>query len=165
MFFVTVRASTLKFCSTLILGVLLVTGLVFILPDGQALDAGSIDHIRYDGIEDQEDMASFLAQFGWMVAKDPLSDDEVTLPQNVQGVFAGYNELQKSQGLDLTPYGGKRVRKVVFLLTNHPNVDQQVLATLFIYRNKVIAGDIASGDPTGFVHPFESFSDRSKGMQ
>lgn len=165
MFFVTVRASTLKFCCTLILGVLLVTGLVFILPDGQALDAGSIDHIRYDGIEDHEDMASFLAQFGWTVAGKPLSDEEVTLPQNVQGVFAGYNELQKSQGLDLTPYGGKRVRKAVFLVTNHPNGEEQVLATVFIYRNKVIAGDIASGDPTGFVHPFESVPDGAKGME
>ncbi|MBP3321192.1 MAG: DUF4830 domain-containing protein [Clostridia bacterium] len=154
MFFITVRASTVKFCATLLLGVLLVTGLVFALPDGEALDAGSMGTVRYDGIEKYEDMVRFLKEFGWQTSKEPISDETVVLPQSMEGVFAAYNDLQKKQGLDLSAYAGKKVRKVVFSVTNYED-EGQVLATLFIYRGCVVGGDLSSGDPKGFVCGFD----------
>lgn len=155
MFFVTVRGSTIKFCATLLLGVMLVTGLVFVLPQEESLQVGAVEgQIRYDGITDRQAMAAFLLQFGWQIAKEPISDETVVLPQKVEGVFAAYNLLQKEQGLDLAPLGGKRVRRVVFTVTNYPGAAGAVQATLFIYRNSVVAGDLSSGEPDGFVCGF-----------
>lgn len=159
MFFLTVRGSTVKFCATLLLGVLLVTGLVFVLPDGESLEVGGLSgEVRYDGIKSAEDMARFLLQFGWQVAKDPIDDETVTLPQKMDGVFAGYNDLQKSQGLDLAPLSGKRVRKTVFTVTNYEGYEGEVTATLFVYKNRVVAGDLSSGDPNGFTCGFDGES-------
>ena len=156
MFFITVKGSTVKFCATLLLGVLLVTGLVFVLPDGESLEAGGVTGaVRYDGIKDPGDMAAFLQQFGWQVAEQPIEDETVSLPQKTDAAFAAYNDLQRSQGLDLEPYSGKRVRKTVFLVTNYGDQSRQVIATLFVYKNRVVAGDLASGDPSGFVCGFE----------
>ncbi|MBQ8910973.1 MAG: DUF4830 domain-containing protein [Clostridia bacterium] len=156
MFVFTIRSSTIKFCATLLVGVLLVAGVVFFLPEGQVLDVGAVDGtVRYDGVSDHEDMAAFLLQFGWQVSKSPITDETVTLPQKAEGIFAAYNELQKGQGLDLSPYGGKRVRRVVFNVLNYPDAKGQVVATLFIYRNTVVAGDVSSGAPDGFVCGFD----------
>ena len=155
MFFITVRASTLKFCGTLLLGVLLVTGLVFLLPTDESIPAGASDgRVVYDGITDTQTMADFLLQFGWQIAKEPVSDETVVLPEKVEGVYAAYNQLQKEQGLDLAPFGGKSVRRVVFTVTNYPNATGAVQATLFVYRNSVVAGDLSSGEPDGFVCGF-----------
>ena len=159
MFFITVKGSTVKFCATLLLGVLLVTGLVFVLPDGESLPAGSVEgSVFYDGIKDKTDMARFLSQFGWQVATEPIEDKTVTLPQRMDGVFAGYNDLQKSQGLDLAPLSGKRVRKTVFTVTNYEGYEGEVTATLFVYKNRVVAGDLSSGDPNGFTCGFDGES-------
>ena len=74
------------------------------------------------------------------------------------GVFAGYNDLQKSQGLDLAPLSGKRVRKTVFTVTNYEGYEGEVTATLFVYKNRVVAGDLSSGDPNGFTCGFDGES-------
>ncbi len=159
MFFITVRGSTVKFCATLLLGVMLVCSLVFVLPNGEDLAAaGGSAQVRYDGIEGIEEMAGFLAQFGWQVGEKPVSDETVTLPQRFDGVFAAYNDLQRAQGLDLAPYEGKRVRKTVLTVTNYEGYDGAVIATLFVYRDRVIAGDLSSGDPQGFTCGFDGES-------
>ena len=159
MFFITVRGSTLRFCATLTVGLLLVTGLVFLLPEGQAVKAGALDEqVRYDGISDLEDMAGFLLQFGWQVEEQPISDETVVLPGRIEGVYAAYNELQKKQGLDLEPLGGKRVRRVVFTVKNYTGTSGAVQATLFVYQNRIVAGDLSAGAPDGFVCGFEGKS-------
>ena len=156
MFIFTVRASTIKFCATMLAGVLLVAGLVFVLPQGESVSVGAVDQaVRYDGITDHKDMADFLLQFGWQVAAHPITDETVTLPQKTEGIYAAYNELQKEQGLDLSPFGGKRVRRVVFTVTNYKDASGPVRATLFIYRNTVVAGDLSAGAPNGFVCGFD----------
>ena len=76
----------------------------------------------------------------------------------MDGVFAGYNDLQKSQGLDLAPLSGKRVRKTVFTVTNYEGYEGEVTATLFVYKNRVVAGDLSSGDPNGFTCGFDGES-------
>ncbi len=167
MFILSVRASTLKFCGTLLLGVLLVSALVIFLPIADVAGdptlsenpAISGDSIRYDGIQDYSDMSEFLRQFGWETEERPEFDKTVTIPKNFSGSFAEYNKLQLSQGCDLQDFAGKSVQKVVFALTNYKGSREKVLATLFIYRGRVVGGDISSADPNGFVAPFEGVKD------
>ena len=60
--------------------------------------------------------------------------------------------MQKKQGLDLSKYAKKRVTRYTYTVTNYDS-DGAVFANLFVYRGKIIACDISSADPKGFVVP------------
>ena len=72
-------------------------------------------------------------------------------------MFDRYNALQKSQGYDLTQYAGKTVMRYVYKITNYPGATDPVHATILVYKNQIIGGDItdtsASGIMTGFKKP------------
>ena len=54
-----------------------------------------------------EDRVQYLQGLGWQVAAAPAESSQIRIPQEASQVFDRYNQLQKSQGFDLTPYGGK----------------------------------------------------------
>ncbi len=110
---------------------------------------------RYDKVKSADDAARFLSQFGWVVDAGSVETVEVTVPAEFDKIFAGYNELQKSQGLDLSKYKKKAVTRYTFTVTNYKNHDGTVYANVLVYRNRVIGGDICSADVNGFIHGFE----------
>ena len=95
--------------------------------------------------------ADYLAAQGWTVEPETETAQEITLPREFTGVLAEYNELQLQQGFDLRPYGGMTVTVCTYLVTNY-DADSPVLATLYLYRNRVIAGDIHATAMDGFLH-------------
>ena len=98
----------------------------------------------------------FLSQFGYEVAEDPLETAEITIPEKFDKVYAGYNEIQKAQGLDLSKYRRKTVMRYTYEVKNYDGYNGgRVLANVIVYRGRVIGGDICSADPQGFVHGFE----------
>ena len=82
------------------------------------------------------------------------------MPENFDRVILGYNELQKRQGLDLSKYAKKKVIRYTYRVENHTD-EGEVLANLFIWRGRVIACDVSSADPEGFVEPL-TLIDKSK---
>lgn len=162
MFVYSFRASTLRFFLVIALAVAALTALILLVPayDGgngaAGGDAEAALNISYDGIKTNEDRIAFLSQFGWKVSEEPIESVEVTLPADFDRVFSGYNELQKAQGLDLAKYRGKTVMRYTYEVTDYPTEDGgKVWANLIVCRNRVIAGDICSADPGGFIHGFE----------
>ena len=159
MFIYSLRASTLKFFG--IVGVALValiTLIVFIPSDRPSASSAALSQTvsyHYDKVKTADDRVQFLAQFGWEVKSDPIEETEVTIPAEFDKVFAGYNEIQKNQGLDLGRYKNKKVMRYTYEVTNYPEYNGKVLANLLIYRNKVIGGDICTADMHGFIHGFE----------
>ncbi len=103
---------------------------------------------------ENEERVGFLRQFGWEVEPEPVSVEEVVIPAAFNQVYRRYNELQKAQGLDLEAYAGKTVKKVVYRVTNYQRQDTVVHATLLIYRDRVIGGDISSAELDGFMYGF-----------
>ena len=99
----------------------------------------------------------FLKSFGWEVASSPVESNQVRIPAETSPVYERYNALQKSQGFDLTPYAGKNVMRFVYKITNYPDATEPVYATVLIYKNRVIGGDItdtaAGGNIRGFARP------------
>ena len=90
------------------------------------------------------------------VAEDPLETAEITIPEKFDKVYAGYNEIQKAQGLDLSKYRRKTVMRYTYEVKNYDGYNGgRVLANVIVYRGRVIGGDICSADPQGFVHGFE----------
>ncbi len=99
----------------------------------------------------------FLKSFGWEVAASPAESSQVKIPKATTEVFDRYNQLQKSQGYDLSQFAGKNVMRFVYKITNYPGATEPVYATLLVYKNQVIGGDItdtaAGGQIRGFKYP------------
>ena len=49
---------------------------------------------------------------------------------------------------------GKTVMKYSYRITNYEGCDGEVYATLLVYKNRVIGGDVASAALDGFMHGF-----------
>ncbi len=150
MFIYSIRASTIKFFGFIALTLVLVV-MAAAFGGGEAVAAAG-EAVDFGGMKDREARVAFIEGFG--VRVDPESEEEVafSMPAEFDRVILGYNELQKKQGLDLSKYTGKRVTRYTYKVTNH-TADGEVLVNLFIYRSKVVAADISSADPTGFVTP------------
>ena len=71
------------------------------------------------------------------------------LPRTFDGVFGDYNALQKQQGFDLSIYAGETCSVYTYRVMNYAGTSDTVLAQLFVYRNRVIGGDICSADTSG----------------
>ena len=157
MFICSVRASTIKFFCVVALALGVLATLILLIPsyDVSASGTASVKTVNYTNIKTNEDRVAFLAQFGWTVSAEPVKTEEFTIPSQLDRVLAEYNEIQKKQGLDLSRYEKKTVTRYTYTVENYPGADGTVYANITIYKNRVIAGDICSSDPTGFVHGLE----------
>ena len=93
----------------------------------------------------------FLKKIGWTVEPEMTEVREVIIPEAFDNLYTEYNQLQLECGLDLEKYKGKSVKKYTYLVNNY-EYDGSVLATLLIYKGKVIGGDISSARADGFRH-------------
>ena len=91
----------------------------------------------------------FLQNLGWEVSASPTQSGQVRIPQEQNEVFSRYNELQKSAGYDLSQYAGKTVMRYVYKVNNFPGATEPVYATLLVYKNQVIGGDITNTAANG----------------
>ena len=158
MFVCSVKAGTLKFFGAVLLSIaLFLTILVLVEPGGITVGAEEYtEAVTYSGIRTDADRVAFLSAFGWEVAGEvPVGEVSFTMPSEFDRVLAGYNEIQKAQGLDLARYKNKQVTRYTYEITNYAGYEGKVYANLILYKNKVVAADITSADPYGFVHGLE----------
>ena len=161
MFIYSIRASTIKVCCVILLFAVILTGLVLSGRDGVVSASSSVTEVDFSGIKTKDDRIEFISDFGIKV--DPDSENEVAfrMPESFDRVILGYNELQKKQGLDLSKYHNKRVTRYTYKVTNYDS-DGEVYANLFVYRGKIVACDLSSADPSGFVVPLTLAKDNLK---
>ena len=107
------------------------------------------------GVKDNEDRVAYLESYGWTVSPEPVSVEELMVPEEFDETYAQYLELQSSQGFDLTQYCGKRVRRYTYEVTNYPTGETGIQAGLLIYKNTIIGGDVLSAQLGGFIHGLE----------
>lgn len=173
MFVYSMKASTLKFFAVVCVALAALVALIAFVPAyaGGNVSAGTLGNVqsgavdagqgttetvyRYDKVKSADDAAEFLTQFGWTVDAGSVETANVTIPAEFDKIFAGYNEMQKAQGLDLSKYKRKSVTRYTFTVTNYRDYDGTVYANVLVYRNRVIGGDICSADVSGFIHGFE----------
>ena len=155
MFIYSLRASTLKFFGVTTAALVALVTLLFFIPASPRTTAVSnvevVQTVRYDKIKTAEDRLEFLRSFGWEVEPTPVEEVEVTIPAEFDKTFQSYNELQKSQGFDLTKYHKKQVTRYTYKVTNYPDYTGDVYASILISRHRVIAADICSADSNGFI--------------
>ena len=107
------------------------------------------------GVANNDARVAFLKSFGWEVTTSPVESGQVRIPEQTNDVFDRYNTLQKSMGYDLTGYAGKAVMRYVYKINNYPGATEPVYATLLIYKNQVIGGDITDTSAKGKIHSFK----------
>ena len=140
--------------------VLIILGVVALLIIGVILLFGGGDDAAATSaaaVSNNDARVKFLTDFGWDVTTSPAESSQVRIPENNSEVYDRYNQLQKSQGYDLTSYAGKNVMRYVYKINNYPGATELVYATLLVYKNQVIGGDVtdtaANGQVRGFKMP------------
>ena len=152
MFVCSVRASTLKFFAVIGITLAILLALVSI-DDSAAVYASSNGvTVNYGGMKTNEDRVAFIESFGLKVKAEPTTEELFSAPESLDRVMAGYNELQKSQGLDLTKYTGKRITHYAYEVENYDS-EGKVYVNLLVYKNRIIACDLSSTQGEGFVLP------------
>ena len=106
-------------------------------------------------VSNNDARVKFLTDFGWQVSNSPTESGQVKIPQEQGDVFSRYNALQKSQGYDLSQYAGKNVMRYVYKVNNFPGATEPVYATVLVYKNQVIGGDITNTAAKGAVQGFK----------
>ena len=104
-----------------------------------------------DAGDTNEERIAFLGRCGWEVNPEPVQTQTVAVPAEASEVFDRYNQLQKSQGYDLSGLAGKRVNRYVYEVLNCPEAEGPVYATLFVHAGKIVGGDITDTAPGGLM--------------
>ncbi len=106
-------------------------------------------------VSNNDARVAFLKSFGWDVTNSPVESSQVLIPAESGEVFERYNALQKSQGYDLSAFAGKTVMRFVYKINNYPGATEPVYATLLIYKNQIIGGDVTDTSAKGVVRSFK----------
>ncbi len=121
-----------------------------------ALSGGSDAEPTVSGsIANNDARVAFLKEFGWDVTTSPVQSSQVRIPKEFSEVLERYNALQKSQGYDLSTYAGKTVMRYVYEIKNFPGASEPVYATLLIYKDQVIGGDVTDTSAKGKIQGFK----------
>ncbi len=156
MFVFSFKATTLKYIGVMSLCAVAIALTVSLVPstnlstgmDNIAVEVSAED---YKNVKTNENRRAFLKGYGWETDEEPVHSGSVTIPYEFDELYSEYNKLQKKEGLDLEKYKGKTVEMYVYKVTN---ADGDAYASLLIYKNRVVGGDVSSSDPTGFRYSF-----------
>ncbi|MDR0531432.1 MAG: DUF4830 domain-containing protein [Oscillospiraceae bacterium] len=165
MFVYSVKSSKLKLAALVIVVIAALVALLF-LTQGHKAASGS-DSLRLAAATAQDRLA-FLSQFGWEIGEDPIEVSEVIIPAQFDEAYTKYNEIQKTQNLDLSKYAGKRVKRWTYEVKNYPGYEGKpgvVQANLLIDKGIVVGGDICSLELGGFLHGFAFPQAAKSGVQ
>ncbi|MBQ7737849.1 MAG: DUF4830 domain-containing protein [Oscillospiraceae bacterium] len=103
-------------------------------------------------VKTNEDRVRYVESLGWKVETAPAAEKEITLPEVFPDVLKNYNEIQKQQGFDLEKYSGKKIMMYTYDVLNYPE-DENVQCSLYVYKNRIIGGDLHSTAFSGFMKP------------
>lgn len=98
-----------------------------------------------------EDRVEYLKGLGWEVDVTSETEQSVLIPREFTGVYLEYNKLQKQQGFDLEEFLGTEVLVYTYIVSNY-GCEDTVIAAIYVYNNRIVAGDIHSTTLDGFMH-------------
>ncbi|MDR0293415.1 MAG: DUF4830 domain-containing protein [Oscillospiraceae bacterium] len=134
-------------------GVLLI-GVIILISGRGRVEASAATAPSPKGVKTAEHRLAYLTAYGWSADAGTEECQEVVIPKEFDGTFEEYNTLQKGQGFDLSKYKGKRVVRYIYQITNYPGGRSPVYASILIYKNNVIGGDLQNPAPDGFIQGF-----------
>ncbi|MFI3325153.1 MAG: DUF4830 domain-containing protein [Clostridia bacterium] len=143
-----VKANKGKIISVILIIVVIICGVLF-------LPKQTVEEVEVYYGETNTQRIEFLESFGWDVSDQPIDTREVTIPAEFSDVYTNYNTMQLAQGFDLLPYSGIICTQYIYQITNYPNEESQINATLLVCDGVIIGGDVYCSDVDGFMHGFD----------
>ena len=137
------------------IAIVLAAALVVILGIALLAGSGGAQSTASTNASNNDARVAFLKSFGWEVTTSPTQSSQVRIPGEASEVFDRYNALQKSQGYDLSAYAGKTVMRYVYQIHNYPGATEPVYATVLVYKNQIIGGDVTDTAAKGAVRGFK----------
>ncbi len=110
-----------------------------------------IQTVSAESASSAEERVAFLKKCGWEVDISSEEEQLIHIPEHFTPVYQDYNDLQIQQGYDLSLYGGRDCTLYSYTVLNYPDPTQTVIANLYIYRNRIIGGDVHSTNLHGFM--------------
>lgn len=147
MMVMTAKVDIKKVIAALVAVAGIVVALILLLGGG-----GSSTQTAAPSVAGNDGRVEFLKNLGWEVSASPKESGQVRIPQQENEVFDRYNQLQKSAGYDLSQFAGKTVMRYVYKVNNFPGATEPVYATLLVYKNQIIGGDITNTAADGTMH-------------
>jgi len=151
MLVMTAKVDKKKLAIIIAAAVVLIAGVILLFSGGSGESTSAVS----PNVSSNDARVAFLKSFGWDVTTSPTQSSQVKIPQSSSEVFDRYNALQKSQGFDLTDYSGKTVMRYVYKINNYPGATDPVYATLLVYKNQIIGGDVTDTAPKGVIRGFK----------
>lgn len=154
MFVISLKSKHLRNIFALLVAVVLtVIGGIVYVSSTESMPVSKIGSVSMKA-ETPEERLNFFRQFSYIASENPVEVKEVVIPNEFDETYEEYNELQKKQGLDLTPYRGVRVKSWSYEILNYPgyeNTDGLIRGNLLTYNGVVIACDICNISLDGFM--------------
>ena len=147
MLVMTAKVDKKKILMILAAAIVCIAGIILLFRGGSEATAAP-------AVSGNDARVAFLKSFGWEVTTSPAESSQVKIPAQSNDVFTRYNQLQISQGYDLSAYAGKTVMRYVYKINNYPGAIEPVYATLLVYKNKIIGGDITDTSAKGVIRGF-----------
>ena len=151
MMFMTAKVDLKKILTIVGIIALLIFGAIWFL--GGSEDPAATTAVL--GAANNDQRVKYLRDFGWDVTNTPVETGQVKIPEEASDAFERYCLLQKSNGFDLAPYAGKNVMRYVYQINNYPGATEPVYATLLVYKNQIIGGDITDTAAKGQIRGFQ----------
>ena len=149
MMVMTAKVSLKKILIALAAAAALIVALIVLLGGGEDAETAA------PAVSSNDGRVKFLTDFGWDVTTSPTESSQVRIPDASSQVFDRYNALQKSQGYDLGEYAGKKVMRYVYRINNYPGATEPVYATVLVYKNRIIGGDVTDTAVKGKIRGFK----------
>lgn len=149
LFIMTTKLTKAKAIGAALAGGALLCGLIFAA--GHLQQDGGAQPPSPQNISDNDGRVAYLSGWGWEVNPSAVETLDLVLPEALSDSYESYNALQAENGLDLTAYCGKRVKRYTYSVLNYPGGAEGVQANLYLCGDTVIAGDIMASGQDGFI--------------
>lgn len=112
---------------------------------------GGLEALTAPAATNTEERLEFLHSCGWEADPDSETAQQIQIPERFTTVYENYNQLQLQQGYDLAKYAGESCTLYSYTVLNYPDSDQTVIADIYVYKGRIIGGDVHSTNLNGFM--------------
>ena len=114
------------------------------------LFAGMRDSDEPPMLSDNQQRLEYLRSYGWEVESEPLETFQLLLSDPLPEEYLAYNQLQLTQGFDLSDCCGRQLTRYTYRVTNYPGRPEGVQVNLYVCDGAPAAGDIIASGAGGF---------------
>ena len=98
-------------------------------------------------------IVDYAQNLGWEIEDAPVEVVPVNIPREFDKVYEAYNRHLKNSGFDLEPFRGKSCTRYTYQVKNHQrSEDVPVYLGVIVYESRIVAAEIYSSGPNGFMH-------------